>query len=76
MAFTRKHFNAIAGMIANRKDAAGPLADRECAFVHSGIDSVVEGLADIFAEDAPIFDNNGNRRFDRERFIRACNGKG
>lgn len=55
--FARRHYEAIATLMQDTK----PLKDAT-AFTQWYVDC--EGLADMLADD--------NARFDRERFIRAC----
>lgn len=69
MAFTSEHMNALAAVVAdNRLTGMSPelMSARH----------VAHALADMLEADTPVFDNNGNRRFDRARFLRACGVEG
>lgn len=59
-AFTKQHYEAIAAVIRHASGALPPSGSLQ------GLDkdTVVMGLADLFARD--------NERFDLQRFVKAC----
>ena len=69
MALSRKHFEAIAGILrALDRDPGGPLALGGDAEYYDGLDEmrqdVARDLADFFATENPYFD--------RQRFLKAA----
>ena len=64
---TRKDYVAIAAVIANARlpNGAGPFITREAAETHAACRGFIgRALAGVMAQ--------GNPRFDRERFLKAC----
>ena len=65
MAMTRQHFNAIAETMRENMPNENWLNKRQ------QWETDVRALADM-CHDASNFTPNGNRAFDRDRFLKAC----
>ena len=62
---TRKQFEAVAALIADKKDFGNGTIDYDAGMERMRL-LVAEDLADYFADENP--------NFDRKRFLTACSG--
>lgn len=75
---TKRHFEMLAAIIsaecANARSIIPQTAANEAETTArlAACANIANALADKCAQSAPIYDLNGNRRFDRERFLAAC----
>jgi hypothetical protein len=73
MTATRKDYEAVASAIHDALWYVPPDAPGRRAFrpFEAGVQAAAHAVADAFASTSG-YTPNGNRRFDRERFLAAC----